>query len=109
MYIHRNTYVYVYMYIYVYMYGVPACLYVCMSVQLSLHLSLCHVVWDGSLGNDYKNPFVQVPHPVRSRYLFLGPGAANSGFPMQSPSKHRTCTETNMYLAKGDLGTWSVL
>ena len=36
-------------------------------------------------------------------------GAANSGLPMRSPSKHRTSTETNRRLAKGDLGTDSVL
>ena len=44
-------------------------------------------------------------HPSRSQYVFLGLGAANSGLPMQSPSEHRTSTETSRCLTKGDLGT----
>jgi hypothetical protein len=39
----------------------------------------------------------------------LGIGAANYGLPTQSPSKHRTSTETKGRLAEGDLGTSSVL
>ena len=54
-------------------------------------------------------PCVQVRHPSRSQYVFLGLGAGNSGLPMQIPSKHRTSTETNRCLAKGCFGTFSVL
>ena len=48
-------------------------------------------------------------HDITVSVLFLGAGAANSGLPVQSPSKHRKGTETNRYLAKGDFGSYSVL
>ena len=47
--------------------------------------------------------------PGRSLYLLVGLGAANSGLPTRSPSKHGKSTETNGCLAKRDFRTCSAL